>query len=170
MLTISTNARWSQNGVTVGNRYECGNAVNQLNRPFGLDIDDDSQSIVIADWVNDRIVDWKIGASNGKVIAGGRGQASRLDQLDDPTDVLIDRETNSLSIADAGNRRVLRWSRRQGTTQGEVIVDNAVCEGLAMIIRDIFMSLTSKTMKCDDTQSETRMALSRLGEMAKAIN
>ena len=35
-------------------------------------------------------------------------------------------------IADLWNRRVLRWSRRQGTTQGEVIVDNVDCAGLTM--------------------------------------
>ena len=38
----------------------------------------------------------------------------------------------SLFIADAGNRRVLRWSRRQETTQGEVIADNIACYGLAI--------------------------------------
>ena len=68
--------------------------------PFGLDIDDDNQSIVIADCVNHRIVEWKIGESNGKVIAGGRGEGNRLDQLYYPSDVLIDKETNSLFIAD----------------------------------------------------------------------
>ena len=51
-----------------------GNAVNKLSFPYGLDIDDDNQSIVIADYGNHRIVEWKIGATNGKVIAGGRGQ------------------------------------------------------------------------------------------------
>ena len=110
----------------------CGNAVNQLNYPRGLDIDDDSQSIVISDCGNHRIVEWKMGASHGKVIAGGGGEGSRLDQLYYPTDVLIDKETNSLFIADRNNRRVLQWSRRQGTTQGEVIVDNIFCRGLAM--------------------------------------
>ena len=55
-----------------------------------------------------------------------------MDQLNYPTDVLIDKETNSLFIADRFNRRVLRWSRSQGTTQGEVIVDNIFCIGLAM--------------------------------------
>ena len=132
MLTLPTNARWSQNGVTVavGNEYD--NAVNQLNIPHGLDIDDDNQSIVIADFGNDCIVEWKIDASNGKVIAGGRGQGDRLDQLNYPIDVLIDKETNSLFIADGWNRRVVRWSRRQGTTQGEMIVHNIDCCGLAM--------------------------------------
>ena len=110
----------------------CGNAVNQLRYPHGLDIDNDNQSIVIADCGNDRIVEWKMGASHGKVIAGGRGQGNRLDQLNYPSDVLIDKETNSLFIAERGNGRVLRWSRRQDTTQGEVIVDNIHCIGLAI--------------------------------------
>ena len=132
MLTLPTNARWSQNRVTVAGGNGNRNAVNQLSRPFGFDIDDDNQSIVIADFGNDRIVEWKIGASHGKVIAGGQGQGNRLDQLYYPTDVLIDKETNSLFIADRGNRRVVRWSRSQETTQGEVIVDNVVCEGLAI--------------------------------------
>ena len=132
MLTLPANARWSQNGVTVAGGNGCGNAINQLFCPYGLDIDDDNQSIVIADFCNHRIVEWKIGASNGKVVAGGQGYGNRLDQLNLPTDVLIDKETNSLFIADLGNGRVLRWSRRQETTQGEVIVDNITCYGLAM--------------------------------------
>ena len=132
MLTIPTNARWSQNGVTVTGGNERGNAVNQLFCPYGLYINDDNQSIVIADWGNDRIVEWKMGASHGKVIAGGQGRGNRLDQLNYPTDVLIDKETNSLLIADRNNRRVLRWSRCQETTQGEIIVDNITCWGLAM--------------------------------------
>ena len=132
MLTVPMNARWSQNGVTVAGGNGCGNAVNQLYNPYGLDIDDDNQSIVIADWWNHRIVEWKMGASNGKVIAGGQGYGNRLDQLNCPTDVLIDKETNSLFIADQWNQRVVRWSRHQETTQGEVIVDNVLCEGLAI--------------------------------------
>ena len=132
MLTLPTNARWSQNGVTVAGRNRNGNAVNQLSFPYGLDIDDDNQNIVIADWRNDRIVQWKIGASHGKVIAGARGRGNRLDQLNHPIDVLIDKETNSLFIADRGNRRVLRWSRRHDTTQGEVIADNIYWSRLAM--------------------------------------
>ena len=132
MLTLPKNARWSQNGVTVAGGYGYGNALNQLCCPYGLDIDDDNQCIIIADTDNHRILEWKIGASHGKVIAGGRGQGNRLDQLYYPTDVLIDKETNSLFIADLGNRRVLRWSRRQETTQGEVMVDNIDCRGLAI--------------------------------------
>ena len=62
MLTLPTNARWSQNGVTVAGGNGYGDAVNQLYWPCGLDIDDDNQSIVIADFGNHRIVEWKMGA------------------------------------------------------------------------------------------------------------
>ncbi|CAF2150752.1 unnamed protein product, partial [Rotaria magnacalcarata] len=58
----------------------------------------------------------------------GRG----LHQLDRPADVLIDKETDSLIICDCGNDRVVRWSRRSGTTQGEILIDNIDCYGLAM--------------------------------------
>ena len=73
-----------------------------------------------------------MGEKNGKVTAGGRSQGNRLDQLYYPTNVPIDKETNSLFIADEGNRRILRWFRRERTTQGEVIIDNIDCYGLVI--------------------------------------
>ena len=132
MLTLPVNGTWSQNGVTVAGGNGRGNAVNQLNRPHGLDIDGDNESIVIADRWNHRIVEWKIGAIDGKVIAGGQGPGNRLDQLNHPVDVLIDKETNSLFIADYINRRVVRWSRSQNTTHGEVIIEDIDIWGLAI--------------------------------------
>ena len=132
MLALPTNARLSKNGVTVAGGNGLGSAVNQRWYPYGLDVDDDNQSIVIADLGNHRIVEWKMGAINGKVIAGSGVRGNRLDQLNYLTDVLIHKENNSLFIADRDNRRVVRWSRRQETTQGEVIVDNVLSEGLAI--------------------------------------
>ncbi|CAF1492917.1 unnamed protein product, partial [Rotaria sordida] len=70
--------------------------------------------------------------TNGQVVAGGNGQGNQLDQLYQPADVLIDKETDSLIICDRGNRRVVRWSRRSGTIQGEILIDNIACRGLAM--------------------------------------
>ncbi|CAF3387911.1 unnamed protein product [Rotaria socialis] len=76
---------------------------------------------------------WKNGdTANGQVVAGGKGQGNGLHQLDHPTDVLIDKETDSLIICDRDNRRVVRWSRRSGTTQGEILIDNIDCLRLAM--------------------------------------
>ncbi|CAF4963749.1 unnamed protein product [Rotaria socialis] len=76
---------------------------------------------------------WKNGdTANGQVVAGGNGQGNGLHQLYRPTDVLIDKETDSLIICDRGNRRVVRWSRRSGTTQGEILINNIDCNGVAM--------------------------------------
>ncbi|CAF2659601.1 unnamed protein product [Rotaria sp. Silwood2] len=88
--------------------------------------------MIIADCANHRIIQWKMGDTNGQVVAGGRGPGNRLDRLNGPTDVCIDEETNSLIICDRGNRRVLQWSRRSGTIQGEILLDNLSCWGLAM--------------------------------------
>ncbi|CAF2137147.1 unnamed protein product, partial [Rotaria magnacalcarata] len=76
---------------------------------------------------------WKNGdTANGQVVAGGNGRGNGLNQLDHPRDVLIDKETNSLIICDFHNNRVVRWSRRSGTTQGEILIDNIDCWGLTM--------------------------------------
>ncbi|CAF3804931.1 unnamed protein product [Rotaria sp. Silwood1] len=128
---IPVNAHWAQNGVVVAGGREQGNSTNQLKNPLGLFIDDD-QTIFIADTYNHRIVQWKMGDTNGQVVAGGHGAGNQSDQLNLPIDVLIDKETDSLIICDRENRRVVRWSRRHDTTQGEVLVDNIYCYGLAM--------------------------------------
>ncbi|CAF4482569.1 unnamed protein product [Rotaria magnacalcarata] len=76
---------------------------------------------------------WKNGdTTNGHVVAGGNGQGDGLNQLYGPTDVLIDKETDSLIICDQENQRVVRWSRRRDTTRGKILIDNIYCWGLAM--------------------------------------
>ena len=64
---------------------------------------------------NHRIVEWKNGAINGQIVAGGNGKGNRNDQLNCPTNVIVDKENDSLIICDYGNRRVVRWPRRNGT-------------------------------------------------------
>ncbi|CAF4678395.1 unnamed protein product, partial [Rotaria socialis] len=129
---IPANATWKQNGVTIAGGNGRGNATNQLSNPWGLFVDDD-QTVVIADWGNHRIMQWKNGdTTNGQVVAGGKGRGNGLHQLNGPTDVLIDKETDSLIIADAANKRVVRWPRRSGTTQGGILINNIDCFGLAM--------------------------------------
>ncbi|CAF2125042.1 unnamed protein product, partial [Rotaria magnacalcarata] len=88
---IPANAKWAQNGVTIAGGHGSGGAANKLSYPHGLFVDDD-QTVVIADYLNNRIIQWENG----------------------------------------GNRRVVRLSRRSGTTQGEILIDNIRCHGLAM--------------------------------------
>ncbi|CAF1204006.1 unnamed protein product, partial [Rotaria magnacalcarata] len=106
---------------TVAGGHGQGGATNQLTGPHGLFVDDD-QTVVIADNENHRIIQWKKDdTTNGQVVAGGNGEGYELHQLNYPTDVLIDKETDSLIICNRGNGRVVRWSRRSGITQGEIL-------------------------------------------------
>ncbi|CAF4917710.1 unnamed protein product [Rotaria sp. Silwood1] len=78
---------------------------------------DDDQTIVIADSDNNRIVEWKSGARSGEVLAGGNGRGNKTDQLNEPTDMIVDEETDSLIICDSRNRRV--WVK--DATEGIVV-------------------------------------------------
>ena len=92
VLALPRKARWPSNGVTMTSRNDEDDHNNQLNYPHGLNIDDDNQSIVIAGSESDRSVDWKMGENNGIVIVGDQIEGN---QLCSPTDVFIDKETNS---------------------------------------------------------------------------
>ena len=87
--------------------------------------------IYIADFSNHRIVEWSLDTNNGRIVAGGNGAGDRLDQLNEPSHVIIDRQNNDLIIADSGNRRVLRWSR-QSNSSPQIIIDDIHCCCLAM--------------------------------------
>ena len=108
-----------------------GNRVDQLSCPNGLYVDeDDDPTMYIAEWSNHRVMQWKDGASSGQVVAGGNGQGNRTDQLSNPTDVVVDKESDTLIICDYGNKRVMRWPRQNGTS-GEVLLADIACWGLA---------------------------------------
>ncbi|CAF2921603.1 unnamed protein product [Rotaria sp. Silwood2] len=128
---IHPNAKWIQNGVTVAGGNGSGTDTNQLLNSWGLYVDDD-QSILIADQLNHRIIEWECGATNGgHVIAGGNGQGDGAHQLNCPTDVIVDNDSDSLIICDRDNQRVVRWPRRNGR-RGETIISNIDCVCLTM--------------------------------------
>ena len=104
--------------------------LNQLNGPYGLSVDDD-QNIYIADHYGARIVEWERNALSGRIVAGGNGEGNRMDQLYYPSDVVIDKTTDTLIICDSMNRRVVRWPRLGGQL-GQTVVSNISCWGLAM--------------------------------------
>jgi sugar lactone lactonase YvrE len=128
---ININTKWKQNGLTIAGGNGKGNQFNQLSRPQGIYVDDDHQCIYIADYDNHRIVQWKFDAKMGQIAAGGNGEGDRMDQLNQPTDVIVDKKTDSLVICDCGNRRVVRWSHRNGI-KGETIISDIDCWGLTI--------------------------------------
>ena len=128
---VAANDRWTQNGVTVAGGHEDWGETNQLDSPGGLFVDDEG-TVIVADWGNHRIMEWKRDATSGTVLAGGNGQGKRPDQLNGPTDVIYNKETDSLIICEHGNRRVTRWPRRSANRRGESIIDEIDCYGLAI--------------------------------------
>ncbi len=88
---IGINAKWIQNGVTVAGGNGQGNGRNQLYVPCGLYVDDDHQTIYVTEWSNHRVVEWKIGATSGLVVAGGNGQGNQTNQLNNPARVMVDK-------------------------------------------------------------------------------
>jgi sugar lactone lactonase YvrE len=128
--------------LTIAGGNGPGNQSNQLNCPHAIyvvdDDDDDDQCIYIADYWS--IVEWKFNSKIGQVVAGGNGQGNRMDQLNEVTDVIVDKKTDSLIICDRGNRRVVRWSRRYGTS-GQTIISDIDCVGVIMdSIGDLYIS------------------------------
>ncbi|CAF3910305.1 unnamed protein product [Rotaria sp. Silwood1] len=124
------NARWQQNGITVAGGNQQENKINKITYPWGLYVDHD-QTVYVADTENHYIIEWKWNATSGQVVAGGNGKGSGDHRLNDPLDVIIDKERDSLIICDYGNRRVVRWPCRNGTS-GETIISNISCMGLTM--------------------------------------
>ena len=107
-----------------------GNAVNQLYGPQSLCIDDDD-TIYIVDQCNNRIVQWKKGATMGEVIAGGSGLGHRNGQFNNPRKIILDKQNDFLIVCDTSNRRVVWWPRRKNSC-GETIISEIICSGLAM--------------------------------------
>ena len=130
-MTRSLDTRWKQLGITIAGRNGQGNQLDQLSFPSSIYIDDNDQTIYIADSGNARIVKWKANSKTGEVVAGGNGIGDRINQLNNPAAVINDREENSLIIADTGNRRVIRRSCRPNSDE-QMIIPNIDCRSLAM--------------------------------------
>ena len=132
---IPADATWSQNGTTI---------VVGLASPQGLWIEE-NQAIVVADSGNHRIVQYNKNGAEEEVLAGGKGSGNGLDQLNQPLSFVIDSGTDTLVICDHGNQRVMRWSRQNSSGQGEVLLDNIRCFGLAMDQqRNLYVSNTQR--------------------------
>ena len=89
-INVHRDAKWTPIGYLVAGRFKQGTATNQLCNPYGFYIDD-NLGIYIADSTNDRIMKWCYGATCGELIAGGNGKGDRSDQLNCPTDVIVDK-------------------------------------------------------------------------------
>ncbi|CAF1295485.1 unnamed protein product [Adineta steineri] len=131
LVIINEDTKWKQSATTVAGGNKRGDGLNQLKQPLGIYVDEDSESIYIADTDNNRIVRWKFGAKNGTIVAGGNGQGDNIDQLRSPTDIVLNKEKTSLIICDSYNKRVIRWSL-QNSQSKEILISDISCWGLAI--------------------------------------
>jgi sugar lactone lactonase YvrE len=129
-LNITSKTKWKQDASTIAGGNRRGSQLNQLYSPQSIYVDDD-QTIYIADTSNHRIMEWKRNSINGKVVAGGIEEGKANSQLSYPQAVIVDKKTDSLIICDNGNRRLVRWSRRNAV-EGTVLIIKTECYGLAM--------------------------------------
>ncbi|CAF1298751.1 unnamed protein product [Rotaria sp. Silwood1] len=147
------------NGKVVAGGNGSGNEAHQLYNPYSVIIDKESDSLIIFDSGNQKVVRWpcrngtrgetiisnitcwgltmddngflyvahygkhevrryKIGDTQGTVVAGGNEQGNSLDQLSNPYYIFVDRE-HSVYVSDYGNHRVMKWE--EGATQGVVV-------------------------------------------------
>ena len=122
--------KWKQVGIAVAGGHGQGNQLNQFSRPCGICLSDD-QTIYVADYDNNRIVEWKLNATNGRILAGRNGKGNGIKQLNGPTDVIFDHENDSLIIADQENRRVIRVSCRNPINE-QILISDIDCWRLTM--------------------------------------
>ncbi|CAF4495439.1 unnamed protein product [Rotaria sp. Silwood2] len=130
IFNIPKNASWAPKPIIVAGGEEEGNSEKHLHGPAGLCIDCDG-NILVADFYNHRIVEWKPHSTSGTVVAGGNGQGNGPKQLRNTSDVIFDAETDSLIICDLGNRRVVQW-RRQNNSDEKTLIENISSSGLVM--------------------------------------
>ena len=67
----------------------------------------DEETTTLENLLNSNIVrSWNQYAT---IIIGGNGQGNEMNQLSNPTDIVLDKRNKSLIICDSGNSRIVRW-------------------------------------------------------------
>jgi hypothetical protein len=117
-IFLGTNWTWNATGITIAGTGTPGSALNQLNSPWNIYLDPQTNILYIADSQNHRIVKWLPNASSGIIIIGNGTSGSQPSQLNTPKDVFVDSSDN-LYVADTNNQRVQFFPN--GSTIGSTI-------------------------------------------------
>ena len=91
VLNIDVDAVWLQNGITVTGGNGPVNAISQLHYTWSICIDDD-QAVYVSEYSNHRIVKWSCDALHSHIVAGGNKQGAKMNQLNSPANVVIDKK------------------------------------------------------------------------------
>jgi sugar lactone lactonase YvrE len=77
--------------------------------------------LYVSDYNKHEVRRWRIGDTTGIVVAGGNGAGNRLDQLNNPTYIFVDRD-QSIYVSDRYNHRVMKW--KLGAKEGVIVAGN----------------------------------------------
>ncbi len=84
---------------------------------YDLIMDNDGY-LYVSDLDKNEVRRWKMGETEGIIVAGGNGEGNRLDQLNTPGYIFID-EDHSVYVSDCYNHRVMKWMK--GAKEGIVV-------------------------------------------------
>ena len=90
-----------------------GSGSNQLNQPYGIEMDKITNTLYIADYNNHRVMAYAKNATSGIVVIGGQGAGVNRTQLYNPLGIYLDYLSNSLLIANFAANNVVRWIRSE---------------------------------------------------------
>ena len=76
---------------------------------------------------NNRIIKWRIGASNGNIVAGRNQSGNSSELLSYPVDVVVD-GNGTMYISDFSNHRIQQWF--QGASSGQTVLTGLVFTGI----------------------------------------
>ncbi|CAF1390806.1 unnamed protein product [Adineta steineri] len=91
----------------------------ELNNPSNISIQQDSQSVI--DGISIILLKklkWDRWKRNAITVAGGNGEGQKLNQLDKPRGIFVDKNKN-IFIADCSNHRIVEWKR--DAEEGQII-------------------------------------------------
>jgi hypothetical protein len=113
--------RWSRQNPT------SGEAIIENIHCFGLTMDDQN-FLYVTDKEKREVRRYRMGETNGTVVAGGHGQGSRLNQLDEPNYVFVDRDHST------------GWRKSHFTERKSDFSTNSSCQRADFFINDRAMS------------------------------
>ncbi len=73
---------------------------------------DDQRSLYACDCDKHEVRRYRVGETDGTVVAGGNGQGDRLNQLNNPYNVFVDRD-HSIYVSDNKNHSAMKWVKGQ---------------------------------------------------------
>ena len=103
--------QWSLQGARSGKTIISG-----VDSP-GLKMDEQG-FLYVSDRGRNEVRRWRVGESQGTLVAGGNGRGNRLNQLNDPRQVFVG-QNYSVYVSDGNNHRVMKWVK--GATEGIVV-------------------------------------------------